>query len=264
MKTQTEELGTGRMNTIDCGNGLMIHVYDTCDALSDQVIFVERAKKAVALELPCFKNTIEAVSEWIAKNGIELEAKLVAYHCAGSTFYPDVKVLMTESAVAYNDHGQGKHLVDSFAGAFGESFDSSMPKNVEIIGAGKHEIAGIEFDIVPNSEAYSVEIPGANAVYIHMLGHDCHSIIAGGEHADAFIDELEGYLARGFRLFLSSHHVPETVDDVKAKISYLNNLKIIAGSCSNADEFRDAVNKAYPGYSGANYLDMTAKMFFPQ
>ena len=57
---------------------------------------------------------------------------------------------------------------------------------------------------------------------------------------------------------------PANVDlkDAKAKISYLENLKKIAADCATADEFKTEVNKQYPDYSGANYLDMTAGFFF--
>lgn len=107
-----------------------------------------------------------------------------------------------------------------------------------------------------------MEIPGARAVYIHMLGHDCHSIVAGPAHADAIIASLKGYLDRGFQLFLSSHYAPESRQDVETKIAYLEGLKDIASRCSSAEEFKAEVGKTYPGYSGANYLDMTAGFFF--
>lgn len=256
------KLKTGKMNTIDCGNGLRVHVYDTGDAIADQVIFLEKAGKAVSLELPCFEDSIAAVSQWLADSNIDLVAKLVAYHGAGASFRPDVKVLTTASASAYNTDGQGKQLVDGFAKAFGDAFDSSMPGSPEIIGAGRHKIAGIEFDIVPNEDAFEVEIPGARAVYIHMLGHDCHSIVAGPAHADAIIASLKGYLDRGFQLFLSSHYASESRQDVETKIAYLEGLKDIASRCSSAEEFKAEVGKTYPGYSGANYLDMTAGFFF--
>ena len=57
-------------------------------------------------------------------------------------------------------------------------------------------IGGIDFVIRQTDEAFDVEIPAINAVYTHMLGHDCHSIVAGAGHADAKIAELRGYIAR--------------------------------------------------------------------
>ena len=95
-----------------------------------------------------------------------------------------------------------------------------------------------------------------------MLGHDCHSIVAGASHADAMIAQLKDYVAKGFDLILTSHYTPEDLKDAETKIAYLESLKEIAATCSNADEFKEKVNERYSNYSGGNYLDMTAGFFF--
>ena len=74
-----------------------------------------------------------------------------------------------------------------------------------------------------------------------MLGHDCHSIVAGEEHANAIINQLENYKEKGYILILSSHYVPETQKDVDTKIAYLENLKKIAKESTNSNEFKDKV-----------------------
>ena len=226
MNSKTISLENGEVTVMDCGK-VQIHVYNTKDAIDDQVIILERPNligkggKAVVIELPCFKNSIDEVTRYIRDSGLKVEGKLVAYHAAGDTFLPDVRSYMTESAHKYNTV------------------------------------------INPDSDAYEVEIPEAKAVYMHMLGHDCHSIVAGAGHADAIIANLKGYLDRGFQIFLSAHYGPETREDVQTKIDYLEMLKEVASGCSNAEEFKAAVNERCPGYSGANYLDMTAGFFFP-
>ena len=267
MNTKTVKLNNGETTIIDCGK-IRIHVYNTRDAIDDQVIILERkgllGSEGVVIEQPCFKNTIAEAEQYIDTNKIKIKGKLVAYHAAGSSFLPDVPVYMTDSAMAYNTNGGGKGLVDNFAGIFGDAFDSGTTASGSRIGAGKLTIAGIDMVINPDSDAYEVEIPSVKAVYMHMLGHDCHSIVAGPGHADAIIANLRGYLDRGYEIFLSSHYGPETRKDVQTKIDYLNDLKAIAAGCSSAQEFKDAVNAKYKGYSGANYLDMTAGFFFPQ
>ena len=70
-----------------------------------------------------------------------------------------------------------------------------------------------------------MEIPEINAVYTHMLGHDCHSIVAGADHADAMIAQLRGYIRAGFGLILTSHYTPEDLKDAETKIGYLEQLK---------------------------------------
>ena len=120
----------------------------------------------------------------------------------------------------------------------------------------------IRFVIHPTADAFDVEIPGINAVYTHMLGHDCHSIVAGAGHADGMIAQLKGYLRKGYSLILTSHYTPEDLKDAQAKIDYLEQLKTIAASCTDGAAFKQAVKKQYPAYSGENYLDMTAGFFF--
>lgn len=263
MNTSTEVLTVGQMTTMAYDGGLNIHVYNTCDPIDDQVIILEKQKRAVVIELPCFRNTIEAITEWLGRSGITVEAKLVSYHAAGSSFLPEVRSLMTPSAQQYNFVGGGKGLVTNFEGVFGDAFDGSMPEST-VLDAGPVSIAGIDIVIVPNDEAYEVEIPQVKAVYMHMLGHDCHSIVAGAGHADAIIGNLRQYLDRGFETFFSAHYAPETRQDVETKIDYLRGLKEIASGSADADSFKAAVNERYPGYSGANYLDITAGIFFPQ
>ena len=95
-----------------------------------------------------------------------------------------------------------------------------------------------------------------------MLGHDCHSIVAGEGHANTIIEQLKGYIEKNYTLVLSSHYLPETINDVKTKIDYLEELKNIAKESSNGDEFKEKVKAKYPNYSGLNYLDMTTGYFF--
>ena len=51
---------------------------------------------------------------------------------------------------------------------------------------------------------------------------------------------------------------------METKIAYVKELKVIAAASKDADDFKTKVNAKYAGYSGANYLDMTAGFFFPQ
>ena len=129
---------------------------------------------------------------------------------------------------------------------------------------GETEIAGIRFAVKPNAEAYDIEIPEINCVYTHMMGHDCHSIVAGCPHADGIISQLNYYIRRGFDLVLTSHYTPEDLKDARTKVDYLTALKDIALECESAAEMKTKVQELYPDYSGMNYLDMTVGFFFPQ
>lgn len=255
----TVKLAKGEVHIYNFG-GLTLHAYQTNDPLSDEVFVLEKAGKAVVLEPPCFVDNCRELAEYLAP--LTVAGVLVAYHAAGASFLPDAPKYATQNAVDYGVSGGGKALIDSFTAAFGDGFDGSIHTVDHIIQEGPLTIGGMEFIIHQTPDAFDVELPAINAVYTHMLGHDCHSIVAGAGHADAIIGQLNGYLDKGFDLILTSHYTPEDLKDVQAKIDYLENLKAIAAGCKDAKTFKAAVEKAYPAYSGQNYLEMTAGFFF--
>ena len=253
------KLDKGEMHVYDFG-GVKLHAYRTDDLINDEVFVVEKNGKSVVIESPCFFDNNAALARYVER--MNVVGMLIAYHDAGGSFLPNVRKYATQNAKDYGENGGGKALIDNFASAFGDIFDKSLHNITDIIDEGKLTVGGIEFEIAKTGEAYNIAIPEINAVYTHMLGHDCHSIVAGAAHADAIIAELQGYIARGYALILTSHYTPETLKDAQTKIDYLNELKAIAKACKTADEFKAAVKERFPEYGGENYLDMTAGMFF--
>lgn len=256
---ETTKLAKGEMNVYDFGN-VKLHAYKTNDFIDDEVFIVEKNGKAVIIESPCFFDNNQELAKYL--EAIKVEGILVAYHGAGATFLPDVPKYATQNAVDYSKTGGGKALIDKFTGAFGEIFDPSVHEITNVIQAGKITIGGIDFVIKQTDEAFDIEIPEINAVYTHMLGHDCRSIVAGAGHAEAMIAELRNYIEKGYDLILTSHYTPEDLKDAQTKIDYLENLKKIAAGTQSAEEFKTEVGRQYPQYSGQNYLDMTAGFFF--
>ena len=255
----TVKLAKGEMNVYDFG-GIKLHAYKTNDFIDDEVFIVEKNGKAVVIESPCFFDNNKELAEYL--ENVEVEGMLVAYHGAGATFLPDVPKYATQNAVDFSKNGGGKALIDNFTGAFGEIFDSSVHAITNVIEPGKVTIGGIPFVIKQTADAFDVEIPEINAVYTHMRGHDCHSIVAGAGHADGIIAELRSYIKKGYDLILTSHYTPEDLKDAQTKIDYLENLKKIAANCADANSFKAEVQKQYSAYSGQNYLDMTAGFFY--
>lgn len=242
---------------------ITLYAYQTNDFIDDEVFVVAKGGEGVCIELPCFFDNIREFSEFLNDRKIKLIAKFVAYHAAGGTFLPEVKAYGTASSDKYNREGGGAALVDKFTGAFGEIFDKSVCNADEILKDGEYVFAGIKFIIKSNAEAYDIEIPQINCVYTHMMGHDCHSIVAGCPHADGIISQLNYYIREGFDLVLTAHYTPEDLKDAKTKIDYLYSLKAISETCETAAEMKEKVKSKYPDYSGENYLDMTVNMFFP-
>ncbi|MDO4301396.1 MAG: hypothetical protein Q4D26_08425 [Clostridia bacterium] len=260
-KFQKITLNKGEMNVYDFGN-IRLHAYKTNDFIDDEVFILEKSGKAVIIESPCFFDNNKELEEYINELGITVEGMLIAYHGAGAEFMSEVPKYATKNAVEYSENGGGKVLIEQFTSTFGEIFDNSVHKITNILTEGKNTIGGIDFVITQTSDAFDIEVPEINAVYTHMLGHDCHSIVAGVNHADAIIAQLKGYIKRGYDLILTSHYTPENLKDTETKITYIEDLKNIAENCSSAEEFKDEVNKKYSNYSGENYLDMTAGFFF--
>ena len=259
---ETVKLTKGEMHVYDFG-AVRLHAYQTHDPIDDEVFLVEKAGQVVVLESPCFHDNIAELTAYLRDRKLEPAGMLAAYHGAGAAFLPGVPKYATQSAVDYSAQGGGKALIDGFAAAFGAAFDPSIHRADHILADGPVTIGGIRFVIHPTAEAFDVEIPEINAVYTHMLGHDCHSIVAGASHADAMVAQLESYIARGYGLILTSHYTPEDLKDARTKIDYLKELKAIAAASADRDSFRASVQKRYPQYSGENYLDMTAGFFFP-
>lgn len=252
-------LTKGEVSVYDFG-AIRLHAYKTNDFIDDEVFIIEKDGKAVIIESPCFFDNNTELEKYL--DDLEVCGILTAYHMAGGSFLPDVKKYATKNADEYGHNGGGKALIDNFTDAFGEIFDNSIHTVTDHIEPGKITIGGIDFIITQTPDAFDIEIPEINAVYTHMLGHDCHSIVVGATHADVIISQLTDYIARGIDLILTSHYTPEDLKDAQTKIDYLKDLKVIAGECKSADEFKTAVKEKYGNYSGDNYLDMTAGFFF--
>lgn len=259
----TIKLGKGEMNVYDFGS-VKLHAYKTNDPIDNEVFIVEKDAVAVIVEAPCFFENIRELTTYLEQNKLSPAGMLLAYHMAGASFLPGVPVYATANADDYGHNGGGAALIRNFKEIFGDSFDCSIFTVTNSIGEGNITIGGIEFVITQTQDAFDIEIPAIHAVYTHMLGHDCHSIVAGAAHADAMIAQLEGYLGVGYDLVLTSHDTPEDLKDVAVKIAYIKNLKRIAQRCGSAEEFKEQVKREYGNYGGKNYLDMTAGFFFAE
>ncbi len=254
-------LGKGYVLVYDFGN-VKVHNYNTSDYIEDQVILLEKNKKLVIIESTAFYDNNKELENYIESLGVKIEGILISYHMAGGTFLKDVKKYATHNADKYGHMGGGKTLIDNFASTFGEIFDKNIHNVTDYIEADKVILADIEMIIIPTNEGYDIEIPEINSIYTHMLGSDCHSIIAGVEHAKKILENLKGYIAKNYNLILTSHYVPEDLSAVDKKIAYIETLLDIASDSNSAEEMIKKVNDEYPHFSGVNYLEMTAEFFF--
>lgn len=262
MKNKKINLEKGYVLVYDFGS-VKLHNYNTNDYIDDQVILLEKNKKVVVIESPAFYDNNQELENYLNSLNVEIDGILLAYHMAGGTFLSNEKKYATHNADEYGHNGGGKALVDKFTNAFGSSFDNNIHNITNYLNESI-TLADIKMNIIPTNDAYDIEIPEINCIYTHMLGSDCHSIIAGVNHAKALIETLKGYIKKNYNLILTSHYIPEDIKAVKTKIDYIQNLISIANNSNNAVEMIEKVRTEYPEYSGLNYLEMTANFFFSE
>jgi len=241
---------------------LRLHLYQTNDALGDFVPVVENAGQAVVIENPSFCHSSQELSDYLAKQNIQVVAKLLAYHMAGASFLPQVPAYATQRAVQYGTAGGGKALVDGFVQTFGADFDAQISPIDQLVQPGELQLAGISFQLLETADAFDVAIPQARLLYLHLLGGDSHSLVLGPDDLKRQIQQLGAYLDGDYRLFVSAHHLPESAADVSVKLAYLQKMAQLAKSCNNAQDFQAAMLKAFPNHQSQNFLEMSAPAFY--
>lgn len=240
-----------------------LHAYVTGDPLGDICYAVEGPEGIVLIESTAFTENIMAWKAYIDGLNMKVAGKLIAFHPNGADVYSEDKPYTTENALSnWGEGGSIRALTDGFLTIFGDIIQADHPTDGQLVNFGDMiNIAGIEFIIRNEGDAaFGIEIPSINCIYIHMMGADSHNILTSTAHIDAFKAELEGF---DYALVLSSHHEPEGMDAVKAKIAYLTKTRELAESETDAASFMAAMSEAFPDYAGANYLEMTAGFLFP-
>ena len=240
MNSVRVNLNKGFVDVYDFGD-IKLHCYQTNDAMNDESYILENDKNVLLLEFPAFYDNLEEFEKYVKGINKNIVGKVFSDHPNGGTIFTDVKGYASEETIKSMREGTIHNLVSNFVKVFN---------------------GGFELKITYHEENIEVEFPQIKCVYTHMLGHDCHSIVAGENHANAIIEQLQGYKKNGYILVLSSHYTPETLEDVDTKIDYLESLKDIANLSSDENDFKEKVKAKYPNYSGLNYLDMTASLFF--
>lgn len=243
---------------------IKLHSYQTNDLMYDESYILENNENVLLVEFPAFYENLPEFEEYVRGLNKNIVGKVFSDHPNGGTILKDVKGYASEGTIKSMKEGTINGLVTNFATSFGGNFATEYHEITDILKDNKVNIGGFELNITYHEENIEIEFPQINCVYTHMLGHDCHSIVAGAGHADAIIAGLKGYKAKGYNLVLSSHYTPENLKDVDTKIAYLEELKVIANESKDAEDFKEKVKAKYPEYSGLNYLDMTAGFFFSQ
>ena len=263
MESKKINLKKGFVDVYDFGD-IKLHAYQTNDLMYDESYILENKDNVLLVEFPAFYDNLEEFEQYVRGLNKKIVGKVFSDHPNGGTIFKDVRGYASEGTIRSMKEGTINNLVTGFKTSFGGTFAKEYHNITDILKDNKVNIGGFELNITYHDENIEIEFPQIKCVYTHMLGHDCHSIVAGENHANAIIEQLKGYKEKEYNLILSSHYTPETLTDVDTKIAYLENIKKIAKESKSINEFKEEVKKEYPNYSGLNYLDMTAGYFFPQ
>lgn len=263
MESKKINLKKGFIEVYNFGD-IKLHAYQTNDLMYDESYILENKDNVLLVEFPAFYDNLEEFEEYVKGLNKNIVGKVFSDHPNGGTIFKDIKGYASKGTVKSMKEGTIHNLVTGFETSFGGAFAKEYHNITDILEEDKVNIGGFELNITYHDENIEIEFPQINCVYTHMLGHDCHSIVAGENHANAIIEQLKGYKEKGYNLILSSHYTPETLADVDTKIAYIENIKKIASESKDINEFKEEVKKEYPNYSGLNYLDMTAGYFFSQ
>lgn len=261
-KTEFQQINLGRGSVRIYEKGAQrLHYYATNDPIDDQVIIIEGKDGVVSIEAPLFRENVNELNAYVRSLGKETTI-LAANHPSPLDYLPEAKMLTTKRARLSLISGSQIALYNGFRNTFGDVIQKETRDDYQLIEEGQNIIGGMAFNLLPNNDGFDIEVSGLNSVYIHMLGHDTHSIALGIEGTKGMIAELREFLKKGYDLYLTSHYEAEDGKDVEEKVSYLESLVEIAGESDNRDSFKNRVMERFPNYHGVNYLNISANAFF--
>ena len=263
MEVSRINLNKGFIDVYNFGD-IKLHCYQTNDLMNDESYILEDEENILLVEFPAFYDNLEEFEKYVKGLNKNIVGKVFSDHPNGGTILKEVKGYASEGTIKSMKEGTIYNLITGFEKSFNGAFAKELHKITDVLKDEKITIGGFELKITYHDENIEIEFPQIGCIYTHMLGHDCHSIVAGEGHANIMIEQLKKYRERNYNLVLSSHHTPETLKDVDTKIEYLEELNKFAKESTCAEDFKDKVKSKYSEYGGLNYLDMTAGFFFPE
>jgi len=258
-KISEGKISSGSVTVYDYGN-IKLHAYATGDALGDEAYLLESDNSLIGIELPSFTENLNSWQEYIKGINKPFNDIFISSHATGESYLDRINVYATEKAKKSIESGSVFATTQGLYETFGDDFHggNDMAKVTNTVSEGTINIAGIDFKLIDNGDAYDIEIPEINAIYTHMLGKTTHSILVSADGMNSMLNTLNNYKDNGYNMILSAHSEPEGQDAVEEKIAYVEKAKELYSECKTADEFISEMKKAYPNYSGENYLEMSA------
>ena len=164
-----------------------LHAYQTNDLMNDESYILENNENVLLVEFPAFYDNLEEFEEYVKGLNKNIVGKVFSDHPNGGTSFKDVKGYASGGTIKSMKEGTIHNLVTGFESSFGGAFAKEYHEITDILKDNTVNIGGFELNIIYHDENIEIEFPQINSIYTHMLGHDCHSIVAGAGHADGVI-----------------------------------------------------------------------------
>ena len=243
-----------------------LHVYYTNDALGDASYIVEGHDALVTMEQPLFKDNVAEFDAYLAGLGKPVEKRITDYHVGGTAHHD---VVMPEGMPEFTKGAVYGGMMKNFAQTFGDAMtDLPTGKATEVAFGKTENWAGVNFEFrhgaTTDFPAASILI-GGKAYYTHWTpakAHVSHLQISSPAAIDAEIAEAEKSLASGATLFIGGHGGAATRDAVEFKITYLKKMKELLAANKTAQDFVEAMKKAWPGLPGEAGLTDLGKALY--
>jgi hypothetical protein len=242
---------------------LRLHAYQTNDRLKNESFLIETERELIGIETPAFSSNLAEYVDYIAGLGKPLNHLIIAAHGHGGRLFAHARIYSTASVSGdLSEGGRIRAEIEKSIQTFGSGYDGDIPVISDIIQGGWITIGDVDFNVIETGEGFDIEIPALNAVYTHRLGSQTHGIFSSVAQIDETLQRMRDIQSKRIALVLTSHETPEDYFAVVEKIYYLEQTRSIAGSAANREVFITSMKRAFPGYDGENYLQMTASALF--
>ncbi len=250
MESVKMNLKKGYVDVYDFGE-IKLHSYQTNDLMNDESYILENDKNVLLIEFPAFYDNLEEFEAYVKGLNKNIVGKVFSDHPNGGTILKDVKGYASEGTIKSMKEGTIHNLVTGFESSFGGAFAKEYHEITDVLKDSTVNIGGFELNITYYDENIEIEFPQINCIYTHMLGHDCHSIVAGEDQ----LKTGEAIITKGYNLPAKYviHAVGPMIYDTVTQLEeqqladcYINSLQLamdngirtIAFPCISTGEFR--------------------------
>lgn len=247
-------------------NNLVVHTYESREARRDWSVVFESETGLVLLGPQNMPFSAKELNRYLGSLGKPLAGVIAGYHGVGPDSFPGTPIYATRAMTEFVKSG----LMEEHYRELKKEFPNVDPKVIlptKILEAGRLTIGGIGFEIIPHDDGRpmpgaEVAIPEHKMYYMHLLGRNAHSPVASLEEAKKGAEHLARLKDAGYEIFFSSHHMPESAEDVGRKIDYLRTLVDVAELAATPEEFVSEMVRLAPHLKREDYLRETAENLY--